>query len=74
MNFAAAVARNQNLQNVQRNQLDVSGTRGNAIAAVTCIGNFAVVMVASDMEGEGRLLAQELFDGMKRERCIDQPC
>ena len=76
--FAQAVAARNNLQNVRRDNLSVSGTSssGDALAVITCIGGAngnatAVVMVSSDNGPEADQLAKALFDGVKNEICFE---
>ena len=71
LSFAQDAARNKNLTNVQHNNLAVSGARGDLYAVMTCIGTTVVVMVAGNSGEDGKPLAQELFDEVKRIHCID---
>ena len=38
---------------------------------MTCVGKVVVVMVSGDPGTNGSPLAQELFDNVRRETCID---
>ncbi len=69
--FAADQARRHNLQNIKQDNLGVGGTRDNFFAVMTCVGTVVVVMVAGDTGTNGSPLAQELFDAVRRETCID---
>ncbi len=56
MSFAQDAARHENLQQIQRTNLDVKGSRNGSLATITCIGTgcnspaLAVVMVVGDAE------------------------
>jgi hypothetical protein len=54
------------LQNVKRDDLQVSGTQGELFAVITCVGTFVVVMVAGNPGRDCRPLAQQLFDSIPR--------
>jgi hypothetical protein len=71
MNFAQDQAARHNLQNISRNNLAVGGTRGDFFAVMTCVGTVIVVMVAGNTGENGSPLAEELFDAVRREQCID---
>ena len=74
LSFALTAARQQNLTNIQQNNLAVSGVRGDLIAVMTCVGPVVVVMVAGNTGEDGKPLAEELFNEVKRIHCIDEPC
>lgn len=69
--FAQDQAARHNLQNIKRDNLGVGGTRGDFFVVMTCVGNVIVVMVAGNTGENGSPLAQELFDAVRREQCID---
>jgi hypothetical protein len=71
LGFAQDAARKSNLANIQHDSLAVSGVRGDLFAVITCVGSTVVVMVAGNTGENGRPLAQELFDEVKRIRIID---
>ena len=71
LSFAQDQARRTNLQNIKSDRLAVSGTRDNFFAVMTCVGKVVVVMVSGDPGTNGSPLAQELFDNVRRETCID---
>jgi hypothetical protein len=71
LSFAQDQARRTNLQNIKSDRLAVSGTRDNFFAVMTCVGKVVVVMVSGDPGTNGNPLAQELFDNVRRETCID---
>lgn len=71
LRFAADQARRHNLQNIKQDRLGVSGTRDNFFAVMTCVGKVVVVMVSGDSGTNGSPLAQELFDAVRRDVCID---
>ena len=76
--FAQAAAASNNLQNVKKDNLSVSGTSssGDALAVMTCVGGgngdaTAVVMVSSDNGPEAAQLAKALFDRVRNEICFE---
>jgi hypothetical protein len=71
LTFARDQARRHNLQHIEHNNLAVSGTRGDFFAVMTCVGTTVVVMVAGNTGENGSPLAQELFDAIRHEICID---
>jgi hypothetical protein len=71
LRFALDQASRHNLQNIKHDNLGVGGTRGNFFVVMTCVGKVVVVVVAGDSGEDGRPLAQELFDAVKGEVCID---
>jgi len=74
LSFAQDAARKSNLANIQHNNLAVSGVRGDLFAVITCVGSTVVVMVAGNSGEDGKPLAEELFNVVKRIHCIDDPC
>ena len=71
LNFAGDQASRHNLQNIKKDNLGVAGTRGDLYAAMTCVGTVVVVMVTGDGAANGSPLAQELFDAVRGEICMD---
>jgi len=71
LSFARDQASRHNLENIKQDNLGVGGTRDNFFVVMTCVGKVVVVMVAGDSGTNGSPLAQELFDAVRREGCID---
>jgi hypothetical protein len=71
LRFALEQASKHDLQNIKHDNLGVGGTKGNFFVVMTCVDAVVVVMVAADGGENGRPLAQELFDAVRREVCID---
>ena len=71
LSFALDAARKQGLQNIQHDNLAVSGTSGDLFAVMTCVGTVVVVMVAGNTGANGKPLAQALFDAVRRIQIID---
>lgn len=76
--FAHDAATKNNLQNIKRDNLSVSGTTssGDAYAVITCVGGgggeaTAIVMVSSDNGPVGDNLAKALFDVVRKEVCFE---
>jgi hypothetical protein len=72
LSFAMDQAKRHNLQNINRDNLGVGGTRDNFFVVMTCVGNVVVVMVSGDAGTNGGPLAQELFNAVRAESCIDE--
>jgi hypothetical protein len=71
LRFAHDAARRHNLQNININALNVSGSRDDFFVAMTCVGNIVVVMAAGNTGTNGSPIAKELFDAVRSEVCFD---
>ena len=70
--FARDEAKIHNLQNIKQDRIGITGIRDNFIAFMTCVGTVVVVTVAGDADQDPRPLAQELFDAIRHDICIDE--
>ncbi len=71
LSFARDRAGRHNLQNIKQDNLGVGGTRDNFFVVITCVGKVVIVMVSGDTGTNGSPLANELFDAVRSEGCID---
>jgi len=77
MTIAFGVSKKQNLANVKRDNLGVTGTANGASATITCVGTggnskaMAIVMVVGDVDGPVRQLRDLLAGAVNRERILD---
>ena len=77
MSFAFGEAQKNNLTQITRNNLEVSGRQNANLATITCIGTggnakaMAVVMVVGDADASVRRLRDALVSGITRVQLID---
>ena len=75
MNLAYTIAQKHNLAQIQRTNLQITGSRNGAFATLTCIGTgakaMAVVMVVGDADGPVHQLHNDLVNSIQRERIMD---
>jgi len=79
LRFAGDVARNENFQNVHKNQAEVAGVKGGVYVSITCVGRgqqeaIAVVMAVAPNFGVAQQTGRLVADKISRITCIDSPC